>query len=124
MKVLIVDDNPASAQTLCWMLELFDHQGIQAHAGEEALRLAEKEKPDMVLMDIGLPDIDGYEACKRMRDMPELQKTLFVAQTGWSSDHHREKSKEAGFAYHLVKPVELETLRGLLNIYSKEPAVA
>ena len=114
MKILIVDDNRESAQTMGWMLELFGHDVCQAHDGQEALHTAARAVPDIVLMDIGLPGMNGYEACKRMQALPGMEKTVFVAQTGWGGAQHEKLSRDAGFVHHLVKPVDMDTLQGLL----------
>jgi CheY-like chemotaxis protein len=114
LSVLIVDDNAAAAQTLGWMLEMFGHEVRLAHDGAEALRLAQESAPQVVLLDLGLPGMDGCETCRRLRGLPGLERTLFAAQTGWDQPQHRATARAAGFAHHLVKPVALEALRGVL----------
>jgi CheY-like chemotaxis protein len=123
LDVLVVDDNAAAAQTLGWMLELFGHRVHIAHEGGAALALAGSVQPHLVLMDLGLPGMSGYELCRRMRTLPGLEHTVFAAQTGWDSQQHRTLSKEAGFEYHLVKPIEIEALRGLLASAEKIQAL-
>lgn len=124
LSILVVDDNPDSAQTLSWMLELFGHDVRSAHDGATALRLATEMTPRVVLLDIGLPGMDGYELCRRMRALPALRDTVFAAQTGWDNPDHRRLSREAGFAHHLIKPVALETLRELLATVGSAQAAA
>lgn len=121
LSVLIVDDNLAAAQTLGWMLELFGHEVHLAHDGPEALRIAEDAAPQVVLMDLGLPGMSGYETCRRMRRLPRLGQTLFAAQTGWDHPQHRQSAQEAGFQFHLTKPVDVEALRGVLARASGAP---
>jgi CheY-like chemotaxis protein len=114
-KILVVDDNRDSAQTLAWMLELLGYAAHLAYDGPEALERARSLTPNVVLMDIGLPGMNGYETCERMRQLPGMENALFVAQTGWGDAHHRQLSKNAGFNHHLVKPVEIESLRTILG---------
>jgi signal transduction histidine kinase len=114
-KILIVDDNEASAQTLGWMLELLGHDIHLAFSADDAIASAKTIKPHMVLLDIGLPKMSGYEVCEVMTKLPGLADTIFVAQTGWGQEEHLRRSKEAGFHHHLVKPVRSETLQGILD---------
>lgn len=114
LRVLVVDDNHASAQTMGWMIELLGHDVRLAHDGQSAIETAKDFLPQVVLLDIGLPGKNGYEVCEQMKTLPELQKTLFIAQTGWGQDEHRKRSQEAGFQHHLVKPVSIQTLEPLL----------
>ena len=88
--------------------------------GQTAIALAKSFIPDAVLLDIGLPGMNGYEICEAMRREPALKNTLFIAQTGWSQREHRERSKEAGFDYHLVKPVSIDALKNILLILDKK----
>ncbi|MDE1153321.1 MAG: response regulator [Micavibrio sp.] len=115
MRVLVVDDNVDSAKTMGWMMEMFGNQVHLAYTGPEALKEAQEFKPHLVLMDIGLPGINGYEVCQTMRRMPELEDAVIVAQTGWGEREHKEMSKEAGFDHYLVKPVEMGALKQLVD---------
>lgn len=115
LRVLVVDDNRESARTLGQLIELLGHQSSVAFDGPEALALAEQQVPDLVLMDIGMPDMNGYQVCARMKQMPALHATIMVAQTGWSEKRHNLLSREAGFDHHLVKPIELQALEHLLT---------
>lgn len=114
LKVLVVDDNAASAQTTAWMLEALGHKPTIAYDGMQALSAAREVKPDAVLLDIGLPQLSGYDVCRMLRQDPLFEKTLIVAQTGWGQERDREKSREAGFDHHLVKPVDLKEFASLL----------
>jgi CheY-like chemotaxis protein len=114
-RVLVVDDNDASARTLGWMFEALDAEVQVAHSGEEALQQANAFRPDLILMDIGMPGMDGYEACRLLRQQPTLNGTLIAAQTGWGQPEDRRRAREAGFDQHLVKPVMIEHLQGLLE---------
>ncbi len=119
-RVLVVDDNKSSAKTMGWMLELlFGHEVQLAYDGASAIAMARNFLPDLVLLDIGLPGISGYEVCHAMRQEPLLKNSKIVALTGWGQKEHRERSKAAGFDHHLVKPVTVDTLQGVLD--SLEP---
>ncbi len=115
LKILIVDDNAESAQTTGWMMEFMHYQSRLAHSGKEAIEMASVFLPDVVMLDIGLPGMNGYEVCRAMRAMPELHDTVFIAQTGWGQEEHRRMAEEAGFDHYLVKPVDLKTLEGILH---------
>jgi PAS domain S-box-containing protein len=113
-RVLIVDDNKDAAEWLATLLSLSGHETHVAHDGVEAMKAAERLRPDAVLLDIGLPRIDGYEVCRRMRQQSWGRDLVIVALTGWGQDEDRQKSREAGFNAHLVKPVDDEVLLNLL----------
>jgi two-component system CheB/CheR fusion protein len=110
-RILIVDDNVDAAESLCMLLSLEGHDIRLAHDGLTALRMAETLQPEVVLLDIGLPRMDGYEVARRLRHRPEMEKALLVALTGYGQDDDRRRSHEAGFNVHLVKPVDLDALR-------------
>jgi PAS domain S-box-containing protein len=113
-RILVVDDNRDAAATLAMMLSLLGHDTRIAHDGLEALELAEAFRPDVVLLDIGLPKLNGYDACRRIRQQSWGKDTFIVAVTGWGQDEDRRRSQEAGFNGHLVKPIELAALEKLL----------
>jgi PAS domain S-box-containing protein len=112
--VLIVDDNEDSGSSLALLLELCGHEAHAATDGIEGLALAERLRPDLVLLDIGLPGLNGYEVCRRMREEPWGKDLIIAALTGWGKEEDRNRSREAGFSAHLVKPIELATLLRLL----------
>ncbi len=114
-RVLVVDDNDASAKTLGWMFEALGAEVQVAHSGEEAVSIALAFLPNLILMDIGMPIMDGYEACRLLRQQEALSQTVIVAQTGWGQPEDRRRAREAGFDQHLVKPVMIEHLQGLLE---------
>jgi len=113
-RILVVDDNRDSADTLAKLLALSGHETQTAYDGIEAVAAVEKFLPDLVLLDIGLPKLDGYEACRRIRRMPGGERIVIIAMTGWGQEQDRRKSKEAGFNGHLVKPLEYGALMKLL----------
>lgn len=114
-RILIVDDNAPSGQTIGWMLDLLGHETMVLTDGERAIDVAKTYKPEIVLLDIGLPKMNGYQVCEAMKKQPELRATMFIAQTGWGQEEHRKRSKEAGFSHHLVKPIDYDTLKNLIN---------
>lgn len=114
LNVLVVDDNVASAKTTGWMLELSGHHPTIAHDGPEAMATARTLQPDVILLDIGLPGMSGYDVCRELRNDPRLSDTIFIAQTGWGQARDRQLAQEAGFNHHLVKPVDFEQLSSLL----------
>lgn len=113
LRVLIVDDNAAAAQTTGWMVEMMDCEFSLSHSPQDALA-AGGYAPDIALLDIGLPGMDGFDLCKAMRALPEFANTVFVAQTGWEGESYRRRADEAGFHHYLVKPVPYETLEGVI----------
>ncbi len=112
-RVLVVEDNHDAAELMALLLEFQGHQVRRAHDGIEALRLAEAFRPEIVLLDIGLPQLDGYEVAERVRAMPGPQPML-VALTGWGRESDLRRSDAAGFDAHLVKPIDPDTLTALL----------
>ena len=114
-RVLLVDDNVDAALTLAEAVRLDGHEVRIAHEGDGALQLAESFAPDVVLLDIGLPGMDGYEVVRRLRQMPHLRGTLMVALTGFGQESDRDKALKAGFDEHLVKPVDLDTVHAVLR---------
>jgi PAS domain S-box-containing protein len=113
-RILIVDDNQDGAESLALLLQLSGHDTFQAHDGVEAIEAAERVRPDVVLLDIGLPRLNGYEACRRIRQEPWGKDLVLVALTGWGQDEDRQQSREAGFNAHMVKPIDHDALVKLL----------
>ena len=115
---MIVDDNADAARTLALFLEAHGHQVQVAFDGAGALQLAHDEAPRVLLLDIGLPDMDGYALARRLRALPATRECLYVALTGYGCAEDRERSRQAGFDHHLTKPVnalELVSLLGALQ---------
>ena len=113
-RILVVDDNLDAADSLGLLLELYGHEVRVANDGEAGVATAEKFAPDMVLMDIGMPKLNGYEAASRIRQQLWGKSMVLVALTGWGQAEDRRKSAEAGFDHHLVKPVEMDELEQLM----------
>jgi signal transduction histidine kinase/CheY-like chemotaxis protein len=114
-RVLVVDDNTDNAELLKIILEGEGHETFTAHDGVEGLAAAERLRPDVVLMDLGLPRIDGFEVCRRIREQPWGKQMLIIAITGWGQDVDRRRSREAGFDHHLVKPVDARVISALMS---------
>ncbi|MGA9659498.1 MAG: response regulator [Asticcacaulis sp.] len=114
LNVLVVDDNVDSAQTTCWMLELAGHKPTVVHDGPSALVKAKDMHPDIILLDIGMPGMDGYEVCRQLRSDEATQSITLIAQTGWGQESDRQRAFEAGFDYHITKPMSLGHLSELM----------
>ena len=114
-RVLLVDDNVDSATSLAMLLRLWGHEVRAVHDGSQALAAARAFRPDVALLDIGMPDMDGYEVARLLRTQGGLNGTAFVALTGYGQENDRRRSAEEGFQTHLVKPVDPEALRRLLE---------
>jgi PAS domain S-box-containing protein len=109
-RVLVVDDNVDAAETLRMLLEIDGHHVQVVHTGRSALEVAARDRPDVVFLDIGLPDINGYSVAEQLRADPDLQDLWLVALTGWGTERDQEKARHAGIDMHLTKPVSLDDL--------------
>ena len=119
-RVLVVDDNPDSADTLASLLRMSGNEVHTAHDGEDAVDRAEKLRPDVVILDIGLPKLNGYDACRRIRAHPWGCNMVLVALTGWGQQEDRRRALDAGFDHHMVKPVNYEKLARVLSLEYRE----
>lgn len=115
LDILVVDDNHDSALTLAKLLELRGHKVKAAHDGPEALRLLACYRPHLILLDLGLPGMSGYEVARRIRDSAELQGVTMAALTGWGQEDDRRRTREAGFDHHLVKPADPDELEKIVD---------
>jgi PAS domain S-box-containing protein len=113
-RILVVDDNEDSARSLAMLLELMGNEVRIAHDGLEALAAAAAYRPDLMLLDLGMPRLNGYDACRRIREQPWGKGMLIAALTGWGQEEDRRRSQEAGFDHHLIKPVDQHALEKLL----------
>jgi len=120
-RVLVVDDNADSADSIAAILETSGHEVEVAYSAQKALEMAVEYQPDIVLLDIGLPDMDGYEVAKHLRQTPELKEMRLIAITGYGQESDLQRSREAGFDEHMVKPVEWRKLEELLASLMKRP---
>jgi len=114
LRVLVVDDNLDAADSLVALLEILGHSARVAHDGPQGLRMAQELAPDLVLLDIGLPGMSGYEVARAIRAEGTLARTVLIALTGWGGQSDQQQSQEAGFDQHLTKPVSLEALEQAL----------
>ena len=114
LRILVVDDNRDAAKSLAMVLKLTGHEVETVYDGREAVDAAATLKPDVVLLDIGLPKVNGYEACRMIRSQEWGRRMKIIAVTGWGQEEDRQKTKDAGFDIHVVKPVEPATLIELL----------
>jgi CheY-like chemotaxis protein len=114
-RVLVVDDNVDSAQSLATMLKILGHESRVVHDGLAAVAAAAEFAPEIIVMDVGMPKLNGFEACRRIRaETREGKGPFIIALTGWSQEEDRFRCQEAGFNMHLVKPIEMHTLLGVL----------
>ncbi|CAI8917930.1 hybrid sensor histidine kinase/response regulator [Methylocaldum szegediense] len=113
--VLVVDDNASSADSLSTLLQAYGYRVQVVYDGKVALDLIKERVPDVVLLDIGMPQMDGYEVALRMRDDPRLARTRLIAVSGYGQEEDRQRSRKAGFDHHLVKPVDIDILLDLLG---------
>jgi CheY-like chemotaxis protein len=114
-RILVVDDEQMVAKSLAVLLGILGHAVEVAHDGLEGIAAAERRRPDVILLDIGMPKLDGYAACRAIREQPWGKTIQIVALTGWGTEEDRRRSAEAGFDAHLVKPVDASTLAQLLD---------
>jgi CheY-like chemotaxis protein/anti-sigma regulatory factor (Ser/Thr protein kinase) len=113
-RILIADDNRDAAESLAMLLEMAGHEVRVAHLGKAALSVAQMFRPDTALLDIGMPDMSGYEVAESLRREPWAAGMRLIALTGWGQDSDRRRALEAGFDYHLIKPVDPDQLTGLI----------
>jgi CheY-like chemotaxis protein len=115
-KVLVADDSQDGADSLAFLLKAAGHDVHVAYDGRGAIRLAEELRPDVVLLDIGMPEVSGYDVARAIRREAWGRGMRLIALTGWGQAEHRRRSHEVGFDDHLVKPVELDVLEKLLQM--------
>lgn len=115
LRILVADDNRDAAESLALLLEVMGHEVRQAHDGRAAVEAAADFEPQLVLLDIGMPHLNGYDACRQIRAQANGAARTVVALTGWGQPQDMRHSREAGFDHHLVKPVDMEALTGLIQ---------
>ena len=113
-RILVVDDLAASAETLMTLLEMEGFEVKVANEGMAALKIAEQFRPDVVLLDIGLPGMNGFEVAHRLRTQPASRDALLIALTGYGEAESRSRSAQAGFDFHMVKPADVDLLLSML----------
>ena len=114
LRILVVDDNVDSALTMAALLAMYGHEVCTAHDGLEALEEMRRFKPDVAILDIGMPKMNGYSVAERIRRGSREAQPLLIAVTGWGQEEDRHRSKAAGFDHHLVKPVDPAALSAIL----------
>jgi len=119
LRILVIEDNSDAAETLGDLLRLFGHEAEIALSGSTGVEVARSVQPDVVLCDIGLPGMDGYAVASNLRSEPATRAARLVALTGYGRDSDRQRTREAGFDLHLVKPVEPLELKRLLEEWAK-----
>jgi PAS domain S-box-containing protein len=122
-RILVVDDNRDSAESLAILLRIVGNEVQIAHDGPSALEAAKAFRPAVVLLDIGLPGMDGHQVARKLRETPEGKDAVLIAQTGWGQDEDRVRSTEAGFDAHLTKPLDLAVLQSVLAKLGPTPAL-
>ena len=115
-RILIVDDSRDGGESLAMLLRVLGADVALAHSGRQALECVNTFRPDVVLLDIGMPGMDGYEVARRIRANPANRRMQLIALTGWGQDEDRQRSAAAGFNHHLVKPADVDQLRQLLSV--------
>ena len=120
-RVLIVDDQPETAESLAELVRLWGHQASIAGDGPSALEATERLLPDVVVLDIGLPGMDGYEVARRLRAKAGGDQLVLVALTGHGTDEHLREAEAAGFDHHVLKPIDFERLEALLVHPARRP---
>jgi CheY-like chemotaxis protein len=123
-RILVVDDNRDAASSLAMMLRSSGHTVLAAHSGEQGLEIAEREKPDAIVLDIGMPQMNGYEVARRLRKTSDGKTMLLVALTGWGQKEDIERSLNAGFDFHMTKPADPERIERLLDNFLQARSVA
>jgi CheY-like chemotaxis protein len=112
--ILVIDDNVDAADTLAALVVALGGHAATAYDGQDGLRCAADFRPDAILLDVGMPGMDGYETCRRLRTQPSGQVAYIVAVTGWGQVHDRERALAEGFDAHLTKPADPRVLEALL----------
>ena len=115
LRILVADDNVDSALTMAALLAMYGHEVCTAHDGLEALEKMRRFKPDVAILDIGMPKMNGYSVARNIRSRSNEAQPLLIAVTGWGQEEDRRRSKDAGFDHHLVKPVDPAALSALLS---------
>lgn len=114
-RILVVDDNLEGAEILSIMLEHFGHDVRITSRGEKALEIVDAFRPHLVLLDLDMPQLNGFETCRLLREKPGGRDMVIAALTGWERDEDRERTREAGFDMHLAKPLDPDTMRRILE---------
>jgi CheY-like chemotaxis protein len=120
LRVLVVDDNQDTAMGLSLLIQALGHESRMTHDGLSAVEAAKHYRPNLVLLDIGLPGISGYEVAKQLRQQATLEDSVLVAVTAWSQNEDKRRAAEAGFDHHLVKPADFGQLQQIVATVAGE----
>jgi CheY-like chemotaxis protein len=120
-RVLVVDDDKDVADTLAMLLECLGAETRVTYSGAAALAAIEEFRPELAFLDLGMPDMDGYETARRIRALPDGGRLIVAALSGWGREADRQRSMEAGFDHHFIKPIKIEALEELLASLDNEP---
>lgn len=115
-KIMVVDDNQDVALSLATLLRILGNDVVVANNGDTAIQTFETFRPSMVFLDLGMPEMDGYEVARRLHALPVFQNVTLIALTGWGQEEDRQRTREAGFDHHIVKPMNLAKLQALLSV--------
>jgi CheY-like chemotaxis protein len=115
LHVLVIEDEPDNAETLALLLRMFGHEIYIARDGRTGIEAAKMNPPDVVLLDLGLPGMDGFKVAKQLRELPTPKPFFLAAMTGYGQDKDRQRTHDAGFDLHLIKPVDPQQLQDLLT---------
>jgi CheY-like chemotaxis protein len=121
-RILVVDDSKDTAKSLSMLLSFAGHETSAAHDGFEAVEAARQFRPEVILLDISLPRMNGYDACRTIRAQPWGKDMILIALTGWGQEEDKHESKKAGFDFHMVKPIKLADFERLLEGLLLTPA--
>jgi two-component system, cell cycle response regulator DivK len=116
-RILVAEDNPANLELMREILDIQGHEIIEAHDGSEALLQAEMAKPDLILLDVNMPVLNGFEVLERLRANPQLAPIKVIALTAYAMRGDREKALEAGFDGYLTKPIDIQTLTEMITAF-------
>jgi len=120
-RILIADDNEDSVMSMALLLASMGNEVRTVNDGLEAVHVAAEFEPDVIILDIGMPKLNGYEACRRVREQPFGERIVMIALSGWGQDEDKRRSQDAGFNYHFVKPVDPSKLESLLSQLKTTP---
>lgn len=115
LRIMVVDDNRDAADIVAEFLVISGHEAIPVYGGAEALRMADTFEPDVVFLDLGMPEVSGFQVASRLRQASKFQETKMIAFTAWSDELTRARTRNGGFDHHLVKPASLDDILGLLG---------
>ncbi len=123
-RILIIDDNHDCLTSLTMLLEIYGHEVASAQNGRDGLKAVEDFEPSVIILDLGMPEMDGYETARRLRKLDAGEDALLIALTGWGQDQDRDRTRDAGFDFHLTKPVDPQALQSMLHSYSEQSRTA